>query len=277
MSSFSRGSLGAFAALATLCFFLSAQASETLASKPAVVLVHGAFADASSWNPVIAELASKGYPTIAAANPLRGLKSDASYVASVVRSIKGPVVLVGHSYGGAVISSAATECPNVKALVYVAAFAPDKGESALALSVMFPGSTLGPALAPPVMLADGNRDLYIQQDKVHAQFAADVPLAQAKRMAVTQRPVTEAALNEASGEVAWKAIPSWFIYGEQDKNIPAVTVAFMAKRAGAQKSVSIPGASHVVMLSHPREVTRLIEEAAAAVGKEHDAPKQAAR
>jgi len=244
--------------------FVSAEAGEPVVSRPTIVLVHGAFADSSSWNPVITELSAKGYTTIAAANPLRGVKSDASYVASVVRSIKGPVVLVGHSYGGMVISNAATGVANVKSLVYVAAFAPDKGESAFALSVQFPGSTLGPALAPPVVLADGANDLYIQQDKVPAQFAADVPVAEAKRMAVTQRPVTEAALNEASGEAAWKSIPSWFIYGELDKNIPAAAVEFMAKRAGARKAIAMRGASHVVMLSHPKEVARLIEEAAKA-------------
>ena len=235
-----------------------------------IVLVHGAFAESASWNPVISELVAKGYPTIAAANPLRGLKSDAGYVASLLKVISGPVVLVGHSYGGAVITNAATESPNVKALVYVAGFAPDKGESAFSLSLQFPGSTLGPALAPPVVLADGGKDLYIQQDKVPAQFAADVPIAESMTMAVTQRPVTEAALNEASGEPAWKSIPSWFIYGEQDRNIPAAALQFMAKRAGARKSIEVPGASHVVMLSHAQEVSQLIEEAATAVASERE-------
>jgi len=169
-----------------------------------------------------------------------------------------------------VITNAATESPNVKALVYVAGFAPDKGESAFSLSLQFPGSTLGPALAPPVVLADGGKDLYIQQDKVPAQFAADVPIAESMTMAVTQRPVTEAALNEASGEPAWKSIPSWFIYGEQDRNIPAAALQFMAKRAGARKSIEVPSASHVVMLSHAQEVSQLIEEAATAVASERE-------
>jgi pimeloyl-ACP methyl ester carboxylesterase len=232
-------------------------------SKPTIVLVHGAFADSSSWNPVIGELAARGYSLVAVANPLRGVKSDASYVASIVASIKGPVVLVSHSYGGMVITNAANSIANVKSLVYVAAFAPDNGESALVLSAKFPGSTLGAALAPPVVLADGNRDLFIQQDKVPAQFAADLPLADARRMAVTQRPITEAALNEASGEAAWRSIPSWFIFGVEDRNIPSAALEFMANRAGARQSVPIRGASHVVMLSHPREVAALIEEAAA--------------
>jgi pimeloyl-ACP methyl ester carboxylesterase len=263
MSSFATRFLSGMAVWALSCLFATVAAAELPASKPTIVLVHGAFAESSSWNPVIAELTAKGYPTIAAANPLRGLKSDASYVASVVRSVSGPVVLVGHSYGGSVISNAATGASNVKALVYVAAFAPDKGESAITLSAKFPGSTLGPALAAPVVLADGTNDLYIQQAKLPAQFAADLPVAEARRMAATQRPVTEAALNEASGEAAWKTIPSWFIYGEADKNIPAAALEFMAKRAGAQKSIGVRGASHVVMLSHPKEVAAVIEEAAA--------------
>jgi pimeloyl-ACP methyl ester carboxylesterase len=233
-------------------------------TKPTIVLVHGAFADSSSWNPVITQLQAKGYPVIAAANPLRGVKSDASHVASVVAAVGGPVVLVGHSYGGLVISNVTVGESNVRALVYVGAFAPDAGESAFALSVKFPGSTLGEALDPPVPLADGNNDLYIRKDKVPAQFAADVPLADAKLMAVTQRPVTEAALNEASGEPAWKAIPSWFVYGVEDRNIPAAALKFMAERAKSRGTVAVAGASHVVMLSHPREVARIIGEAATA-------------
>jgi pimeloyl-ACP methyl ester carboxylesterase len=242
--------------------FASAEAKEPLMSKPTVVLVHGAFAESSSWNPVITELAGKGYRCIAAANPLRGLKSDAGYVASILRSVDGPVVLVGHSYGGAVISNAATGNVNVKALVFVAAFAPEKGETAIDLSGKFPGSTLGPALATPVLLADGGKDLYIQRERVHAQFAADVPAALALQMAATQRPVTEAALTEASGEAAWKSLPSYFVYGDQDRNIPSAALEYMARRAGSRKTVAVRGASHVVMLSHPQEVTELIEEAA---------------
>jgi pimeloyl-ACP methyl ester carboxylesterase len=252
-------------ALALSSFTASINAKESSASKPTIVLVHGAFAESSSWNPVVSELQAKGYPTIAAANPLRGVKSDASFVASIISSVTGPVVLVGHSYGGLVISNAANGFPNVKALVYVAAFAPDKGESAFTLSGKFPGSTLGAALAPPVQLADGNKDFYIAQDKLPAQFAADLPLAEAKQMAATQRPVTEAALNEGSGDPAWKSTPSWFIYGDADRNIPAAALDFMAKRAGSRKTVGIPGASHVVMLSHPKEVARMIEEAATAI------------
>jgi pimeloyl-ACP methyl ester carboxylesterase len=232
--------------------------------KPFIVLVHGAFADASSWSGVIKILRKDGYFVIAAANPLHGVKSDGRYVASLVGELKAPVVLVGHSYGGSVITEAANGHPNVKALVYVSAFAPDTGESASDLANKFPGSTLGPTLAPAVPLPDGGKDLYILQDRFHAQFAADVPAAQAALMAVTQRPVTEAALNEKSGEAAWKSIPSWFIYGTADRNIPPAAMVFMAKRAHAKDVVAVKGASHVVMVSHPAAVARLIEEAATA-------------
>lgn len=232
------------------------------AAKPTIVLVHGAFADASSWDGVTNRLLADGYKVIGAANPLRGVKIDASYVSGIVKSIPGPVLLVGHSYGGSVISEAANGNDNVKGLVYVAAFAPEAGETAIGLSSKFPGSTLGSALAQPVPLADGGKDLYIDQAKFRQQFAADVPADKARLMAATQRPVTEAAITEASGEPAWKTLPSWFVYGKADKNIPEAALAYMAQRAHSQRTVAIPGASHVVMTSHPAEVSRLIETAA---------------
>jgi pimeloyl-ACP methyl ester carboxylesterase len=232
--------------------------------KATIVLVHGAFADASSWNGVVKILEKDGYPVVAAANPLRSVRGDADYVAGLLSSIKSPVVLVGHSYGGSVISEAANGRANVKALVFVAAFAPEAGETAVGLSGKFPGSTLSPTLAPPVPLSGGGKDLYIQQNKFHAQFAADVSDAEAKLMAVTQRPITEAALNEASTEPAWKMKPTWFIYGDKDKNIPPQALAFMAVRAHARKTVVVKGASHVVMVSNASPVARLIEDAAAA-------------
>ncbi|UVK91309.1 alpha/beta hydrolase [Pseudomonas atacamensis] len=251
-----------FAILALTAAMFGATAAFAAPVKPTVVLVHGAFADSSSWNGVVKILEKDGYPVIAAANPLRSVKGDAQSVADVLASVKTPVVLVGHSYGGPVISEAAYGNANVKALVYVAAFAPEKGETAAELSGRFPGSTLGPTLSAPVELADGGKDLYIQQDKFHEQFAADVSPADAKLMAATQRPVTVAALNEAATEPAWKTVPSYFVYGDQDKNIPAQALAFMAERAHSKQTVVVKGASHVVMVSNPKAVASLIETAA---------------
>ena len=252
--------LAAAIALATATMVPNAVSAAEI--KPTIILVHGAFADSSSWDGVIAKLQKDGYSVIGAANPLRSVKTDADYVSGIVKSVAGPVVLVGHSYGGSVISAAVQGNANVKALVYVAAFAPESGESAVGLSGKFPGSTLGPTLAPPVVLSGGGKDLYIQQAKFHDQFAADLPLLKAQQMAAGQRPVTDAALNEASPAPAWKTLPSWFIYGKADKNIPAAAQDFMAKRAKSKKTVVIEGASHVVMTSHPTEVAALIEEAA---------------
>lgn len=232
--------------------------------KPTIVLVHGAFADASSWNGVIDILENDGYPVVAVANPLRGVGNDAEYVADILSSIKSAIVVVGHSYGGSVISEAASDNAKVKALVYVSAFAPEAGETAAGLAGKFAGSTLGPAIAPPVSLSGGGKDLYIQQDKFHDQFAADLSNAEAKLMAATQRPIAEAALSETQTKAAWKNIPSWFIYGDEDKNIPPEALAFMAGRAHARETVVVKGASHVVMVSNPKPVAELIENAAEA-------------
>ncbi|WP_448649243.1 alpha/beta fold hydrolase [Pseudomonas corrugata] len=252
------------AALACTAGLLIGASASAQTVKPTVVLVHGAFADASSWNGVVKILEKDGYTVVSAANPLRSVKGDGAAVSALLGSIQTPVVLVGHSYGGNVISEAANDHANVKALVYVSAFAPEAGETVAGLAGKFPGSTLGPTLAAPVPLADGGKDLYIQQGKFHDQFAADVPAAQAALMAANQRPVTEAALNEQAGTPAWKLIPSWYIYGDKDKNIPPQAMAFMAKRADARDVKVVKGASHVVMVSHPEPVARLIEEAATA-------------
>lgn len=262
--------LASFVRLSTLVMLVArivttpapAWAAPEAPSKPTIVLVHGAFAESSSWNAIATQLLARGYPVVALANPLRGVKSDAAYVSKALDSIRGPIVLVGHSYGGSVISGAAAGKTNVKALVYVAGFAPDTGDTAVTLSSKFPGSTLGAALAPPVALEDGNKDLYIDQSKFRVQFAADVSASEAKLMAATQRPVTEAALNEPAGAAAWKTIPSWFLFGSLDKNIPRAAHAFMAQRAHAKKVVEIDGASHVVMISHPEPLIKLITEAA---------------
>lgn len=232
------------------------------APKPTIVLVHGAFADSTSWDKVTTRLVADGYTVIAAANPLRSVAGDSAYVGSIVKSIPGPVVLVGHSYGGNIINDAVADNKNVKSLVFVSGVAPDIGESAGDLVGKFPGSTLGPTLAPPVPLADGGKDIYIQQAKYHAQFAADVPAKDAVLMAVNQRPVTDAALNEKAKSASWKTLPSYFVYGTLDKNIPPAAHAFMAKRANAKETLVVKGSSHVVMLSHPAEVTKLIEKAA---------------
>lgn len=231
-------------------------------AKPTIVLVHGAFADSSSWNGVIANLQKNGYTAVAVANPLRSLSGDARLVSDVVASTQGPVVLVGHSYGGQVISNAAKGHGNVKSLVYVAAFAPDVGEAAADLAGKYPGGTLGKALAPPVKLAGGGVDLYIDQTKFRDQFAHDVPVEATALMAAGQRPITEAALTEKSGEPAWKSLPSYFVYGDGDRNIPAKALAYMAERARSKRTVVVNGASHVVMVSQPQLVAGLIEEAA---------------
>jgi pimeloyl-ACP methyl ester carboxylesterase len=229
---------------------------------PTIVLVHGAFAESASWDRVIDPLLSAGHRVIAAANPLRGLASDAAAVSDLVRTIDGPVVLVAHSYGGAVISNVAADAGEIVGLVYVAGFAPEPGESAFTLAGMFPGSTLGDALQP-VPRSDGATDLYIAADRFHEQFCADVPAPQAARMAATQRPVTQEALVEPSGErPLWQELPSWFVFGELDRNIPAELEHFMAKRARAHRVIEIPGASHAVAVAHPDATAHLILEAA---------------
>src|SRR6201987_4356580 len=194
-----------FAAILTLVGLLLTGATATAKpAKPTIVLVHGAFADSSSWYGVIAILEKNGYSVIAAANPLRSVKGDADTVRALLASISTRVVLVGHSYGGMVISNAANGQANVKALVYVAAFAPDAGENAGDLNNKFPGSLIGPALGLPVPLAGGGHDLYVQQDKFHDAFAPDVPAAAAQAAAAAQRPVTDIAFSEPATEPAWK-------------------------------------------------------------------------
>ncbi|KUN59188.1 alpha/beta hydrolase [Streptomyces canus] len=235
--------------------------SET--TKPTIVLVHGAFAESGGWGPIVERLQGEGHPVIAAANPLRSVAYDAAQVRALLDSIEGPVVLVGHSYGGMVISKAAAGAGNVKSLVYVAGFAPQAGDSAATLSSKYPGGTLAETLRP-VKLPDGNQDMYVAQELYHQQFVADVPEATARIMAATQRPITLAALEEpAEGEQAWQSNPSFFVFGEADKNIPAASQHFMAERAKAEAIVAIDGASHAVFASHPAEVADVILRAGA--------------
>lgn len=231
---------------------------------PTVVLVHGAFAESASWNGVIERLQAEGLRVIAAANPLRSLAGDAAFVRGILTSIEGPVVAVGHSYGGAVISDAATGVESVEALVYVSAFAPEVGETIGELSGKFPGSTLGDTLQP-VELSDGTTDLYIRQERYRDQFAADVDEAQTRRDAVTQRPLNTEALNGRAVDPAWKTVRSSFVYSSGDKNIPVEALRFMAERAGAVEAVEIPDASHALPVSQPDAVAEVILRAVRSV------------
>jgi pimeloyl-ACP methyl ester carboxylesterase len=220
-------------------------------SKPTVVLVHGVFADASGWND--ARLLKAGYPVIAVADPLRDLAGDLAYVSSIIDTIPGPVILVGHSYDGEVITNAARRHASVKALVYAAAFAPDEGESALQLARMFPGSKLEDALVMrPFPLPDGSPggiDGYIDPAKFHDVFAQDLPPATAGVMAASQRPSSVGGLGGPSGAPAWKSVPSWYLVATADIVIPPILQRFMAKWVGST-TVEVKGASHVVMMSH---------------------------
>jgi pimeloyl-ACP methyl ester carboxylesterase len=231
---------------------------------PTVVLVHGAFADSSSWDGVVERLQARDVPVVSVANPLRSVAGDGAYVKDVIAGVGGPVLLVGHSYGGMVITEAAAGNDAVRGLVYVGAFAPDHGESAFDLSLKFPGSSLGDALgAHPVNT--GGVELFIRPDLFHEQFCADVPAAEAALMAVAQRPATETALRDELPTVvpAWKDLPSWFVFGELDRNIPAELERWMAERAGAKSARELPGTSHALSVSEPEAVVETILDALA--------------
>ena len=228
--------------------------------KPTVVLIHGAFADASSWSSEVTELEEDGYQVIAPAVPLRGLASDAAYITSLVRSISGPVVLVGHSYGGAVATEVAANDPQqIKAIVYVAGFIPQAGENVLQLSNQFPGSLLGPNTSFTVDVPGGT-DLYIKPADFHAAFAADRTPTQAAEAAATQRPISVAAASEAAAASVPAGIPLYEMVAAQDKMIPPAAERFMAQRAGA--TIITVDSAHDMPLSHPRAVVAVIERAA---------------
>ena len=232
--------------------------------RPTIVLVHGAFAESASWDAVIQQLQRAEYSVVAAANPLRSLAADAAAVSDLVRSIEGPVVLVAHSYGGAVISNVDADAGEIVGLVYVNGFAPDAGEHCFQLAAMFPGSALGETTVHPVPRSDGTTDFYVAREPFPEIFCADVPAPQAALMAATQRPATQEALAEPSGDrPLWKTVPSWFLIGEEDRIIPSALQRYMAERAQGQRRIVIPGASHAMPVSQPEATAQLILEAAA--------------
>jgi pimeloyl-ACP methyl ester carboxylesterase len=235
-------------------------------SEPTIVLVHGAFADASSWSGVIPLLQEKGMTVTAPPNPLRGIAQDSAYIASVFAQIEGPVLAVGHSYGGAVITNAAADAKNVVGLVFVAAFAPDEGEMLGAVEAVSKDSILNSALVPrQYPTADGGQatEFSIDPAKARAAFAGDLSDRQAALIAATQRPVSELAFSEANGPPAWKHLPSWAVVATGDKAAGTDVVRSMAERAGA--TITEVDGSHVIMISQPQAVTEVILEAMAAV------------
>jgi pimeloyl-ACP methyl ester carboxylesterase len=235
-----------------------------------VVLVHGAFADSSSWNGVIERLQAKGIKVTAAVNPLRGISIDSAYVAGIFEQTPGPVLAVGHSYGGAVITNAAAEAENVVGLVFVAAFAPDEGETLGDIEARSKDSILNPALVqinyPAVNGGKAGVEFAIDPAKIHDAFAADLPEAQTALMAATQRPVADLAFGEPTQAPAWKHLPSWAVVASGDKAAGADVIRAEAERAGA-KITEVEG-SHVIMISQPETVTDVILEALASVGSE---------
>lgn len=228
-------------------------------AKPTIVLVHGAFADASGWLGVIERLTALGYSAFAPANPLRHVITDGDYVRTFLSTIEGPVVLVGHSYGGSVITNASVGAPNVKALVFISAYAPDEGETLGAAGALDGASNdLAEHLIvrPYPGMSDGDGDAYINPEFFHQQFCADLPADVAAVMAVSQRPVALSSLGTPSGPPGWKTLPSWFMVASNDNAIPPVAERAMAARAGAT-TVEV-ASSHVAFISHPDETVDLI-------------------
>lgn len=234
--------------------------------KPTIVLVHGGYADSSCWNRVILKLQAAGYTTIAGSNPLRGIPTDAPYIASLLDSIPGPIVLVAHSMGGTVITNAAADKANVKALVYIAAFVPDVGETQGELIGKFPGSEVLPVSMPvPYTKPDGTTgtDLYLSKDG-RAAFAADISPSAFRLLQATQRPFDSDSFTYPTQAAAWRTIPSWGLVAGQDKAIPPAAERWMYSRANFRKVVEVPSSSHVAMISHPAATADLILDAARA-------------
>jgi len=234
---------------------------------PTVVLVHGAFADASGWSGVIERLQAKGMNVVAPANPLRGIATDSAYIAGVLDETPGPVLAVGHSYGGAVITNAAAQAKNVAGLVFVAAFAPEEGERLGDVEAGSKDSVLNSALVThhyPAGNGEPEVEFAIDPAKFHDVFAADLPREESALMAATQRPIAESAFSEPTGPPAWKDRPSWAVVATGDKAAGADVVRSMAERAGA--TITEVEGSHVIMVSQPEAVTEVILDAAEAVG-----------
>ena len=230
---------------------------------PTIVLVHGAFADASGWQQVADGLRGRGYPVLAPANPLRGVAADGGYIRDFVSTIEGDIVLVGHSYGGCAITNASTGNPRVRALVYVAAFAPDEGETLFECIALGGGTTdLGKHLVqrPYPGAPEGDADGYLDLAFFHQLFCADVEADLAAFMAVAQRGFALTCLSTPSGVPGWRTIPSWYLVAANDATIPPEAERVMAKRAGA-RTVEV-ASSHVAMISKPAETIELIVSAA---------------
>jgi pimeloyl-ACP methyl ester carboxylesterase len=229
-------------------------------SQPTVVLVHGAFADASSWNEVIKRLQAEGLQVTAPAIPLRGISIDSAYLGSLLEQIPGPVLAVAHSYGGAVLTNSATNANNVLGLVYVAAFAPDEGETLGAIASNSKDSVVTPTLIPlQYPTGEGNEtaaEFTIDPGKFHEVFAFDLSVEQSALMAATQRPLSELAFSEPTGVPAWKDLPSWAVVASGDKVVGTDAVRSMAERAGA--AVTEADGSHVIMVSQPQVVAETI-------------------
>jgi pimeloyl-ACP methyl ester carboxylesterase len=241
-------------------------AQETTTPPLTVVLVHGAFADSSSWAGVIEGLHAKGIPVVAAANPLRGLALDSAFIASVFAEISGPVLAVGHSYGGAVISNAATGASNVVGLVYVAAFAPDEGEVLLEVTGTSKDSVLGSALVAHEYPdgTDTATAFTIDPAKARDAFASDLSEAEAALVGTIQRPTSVRAFTDKSGAPAWKKLHSWAVVATADRAAGTDLVRAHAERAGAE--ITEVAGSHVFMISKPQVVVDVIEAAIEKVG-----------
>ena len=238
------------------------QLAPTLDTKPTLVFVHGAFSDGASWNAAVEHLGDHCSYRIFA-NPLRGVAGDGAALAALLQSIDGPIILIGHSYGGALLTEVGCATEAVKALVFVAAVAPEEGESFGELAARFPGSNLAEALKPAGP-PGGGADLYVPEESYGPVLAGDLSRADALALARRQRPARQATLSDPVGQPAWRTLPCWFIYGDADRSLPPALHQFMAHRAGAAGVEVIAGGSHSLHVSHPRQVLRFVEHAAMA-------------